>query len=132
MVDEPTGTAATTDDESPANPERRRLLGGATLAAAAFALGVGETNAAAPPPRATKQSSSAVDAKLREHIQHVVVLFAENRSFNNLFAAFPGLQQPLAKVPVRAMQQRDRDGEDGVAEGLETRRSPIGGALGQD
>ncbi|MBN8712500.1 MAG: acid phosphatase [Xanthomonadales bacterium] len=109
MAEKLTGPVPAPDDGSPENPERRRLLGGATVAAAALALGAGETVAAAAAPAAAR-AAAVSDAALREHIRHVVVLFAENRSFNNLFGDFPGLQQPLAKVPVEALRQRDRDG----------------------
>jgi len=110
VIDETTEPSPPGDDEQPANPGRRRLLGGATLAAAALALGAHETDAAHAAPAAAGPDAAATDAWLRRNIQHVVVLFAENRSFNNLFAGFPGLQQPLADVPVEAMRQRDRDG----------------------
>jgi phospholipase C len=63
--------------------------------------------------RPAKGSSSrpVSDAKLRAAIDTVVVIFAENRSFNNLFADFPGLQQPLSEVPAERTRQRDRDGK---------------------
>lgn len=109
MTEKPTGPVAAPDDGAPESPERRRLLGGATLAAAALALGAGEAARAAPA-AAVKAGAAVSDASLRKHIQHVVVLFAENRSFNNLFGSFPGLQQPLADVPAEALRQRDRDG----------------------
>ena len=56
-------------------------------------------------------SNSALDALLREHIHTVVVLYAENRSFNNLFADFPGLQKPLRALEPAAGLQRDRNGD---------------------
>jgi acid phosphatase len=40
----------------------------------------------------------------------LVVIYAENRSFNNLFAEFPGLQHPLSAVAPERSAQRDRDG----------------------
>lgn len=43
-------------------------------------------------------------------MKNVVVVFAENRSFNNLFANFPGLENPLSAVKPEQTQQRDRDG----------------------
>jgi len=39
-----------------------------------------------------------------------VIIYAENRSFNNLFANFPGLERPLSSVKPDAFLQRDRDG----------------------
>lgn len=123
MIHDPADPSLPEDDDQPASPARRRLLGGATLAAAALALGSRNSDAANPAATTTKHSTGAVDDQLRRHIQHVVVLFAENRSFNNLFAAFPGLQQPLARVPVEAMRQRDRDGS------LLTTLPPIWGGM---
>src|ERR1700742_534400 len=64
-----------------------------------------------------------IDKRLGEPIRNVVVIFAENRSFNNLFSNFPGLQHPLSKVPRERFQQRDRDGT------LLTGLPPIWGGL---
>ena len=50
------------------------------------------------------------DGHLRQIIDTVVVIYAENRSFNNLFANFPGLEQPLSQLPPERARQRDRDG----------------------
>lgn len=99
--------------EGPLNPQRRRLLGGLALAGAGAALGAGASAVPAPKTGAAElppAGGEALDALLREHIQHVVVLYAENRSFNNLFATFPGLEQPLDALMPAAYQQRDRDG----------------------
>ena len=51
-----------------------------------------------------------IDRFLREKINHVVVIYAENRSFNNLFSNFPGLAHPLSAVAPERLVQRDRDG----------------------
>ncbi|HEY8585613.1 MAG TPA: acid phosphatase [Rhodanobacter sp.] len=95
--------------DAPDNPERRRLLGGIALAGAALTVSgckpFGERATAA------AGSDSAIDAWLRKNIQHVVVLYAENRSFTNLFANFPGLAQPLQALDSPAYRQRDRDGQ---------------------
>jgi acid phosphatase len=111
MTDKPTDKPATPPDGAPLNPERRRLLGGIALAGAAFTLGscrpFGERAAGAPP-----LSDEALDALLRQHIGQVVVLYAENRSFNNLFANFPGLAQPLKSLDSPEYRQRDRDGSE--------------------
>ena len=123
MIHDPAVPSLPEDNDQPASPERRRLLGGATLAAAALALGAGGVEAAGPGLGNARRSTDTVDAKLREHIHHVVVLFAENRSFNNLFATFPGLQQPLAEMPLEAMRQRDRDGS------VLTKLPPIWGGM---
>ena len=96
-----------TPADAPPNPERRRLLGGIALAGAALTLGGCKPFGERPPAPAT---DAALDALLRRHIRHVVVLYAENRSFNNLFAGFPGLAQPLQALDSPAYRQRDRDG----------------------
>ena len=94
---------APSDSDEPENPDRRLLLGG--LAAVAGAAAVGAADAAVRPARRGDE-----DAALRAHVDTVVVIFAENRSFNNLFGDFPGLEQPLSKVPPERFLQRDRDG----------------------
>jgi acid phosphatase len=91
-------------------PSRRRFLGGVAV------LGVGATLAGyaqaaetgADTPRT--QSPAELDKALREQVKTVVVIYAENRSFNNLFADFPGAQQPAATLKPEQYQQRDRDG----------------------
>ncbi|MGH8158979.1 MAG: acid phosphatase [Rhodanobacter sp.] len=98
-------------DEAPANPERRRLLGGIALAGAALTLGSCRFDGSRPVATgASEPSTDPLDALLRQHIQQVVVLYAENRSFNNLFAQFPGLAQPLKDLDSPEYRQRDRDG----------------------
>ena len=97
---------------APANPDRRRILTGMATAAGAAALGgLAPDDAAA---RASAQKSGASlppsDAELAAHIDTVVVIYAENRSFNNLFGDFPGLEQPLSEVSPERARQRDRDG----------------------
>ncbi|RYY27162.1 MAG: acid phosphatase [Sphingomonadales bacterium] len=88
---------------TPANPERRRLLGGIAAAAAASQVAGASRSFAG-------EASRVDDATLRRKIDTVVVIYAENRSFNNLFADFPGLQQPLSALPPERALQRDRDG----------------------
>lgn len=86
-------------------PDRRAFIGGAV--AASLAVGADAANAAA---HRQPKGMGFVDADLKANIDTVVVIYAENRSFNNLFAEFPGLQHPLATVPHSATLQRDRDG----------------------
>ena len=43
-------------------------------------------------------------------IQHIVVIYAENRSFDNLYGNFPGAEG-LAKMKPEQYQQRDRNGD---------------------
>jgi len=114
MTHKKTPESTTTDTQQPTNPERRRLLGGLALAGAALGVGVAETAGSQPASsKAGNRTPSApeLDAQLQKHIQHVVVLYAENRSFNNLFSNFPGLQQPLSEVKPEDCLQRDRDGK---------------------
>ncbi|THC44254.1 acid phosphatase [Massilia sp. Mn16-1_5] len=88
--------------QAPASPSRRRIF----QAAAAVGLGASLPAAADAAPRAKAKPASSLDAKLKAHVKNVVVIFLENRSFNNLFAGFPGLAAPMpASAP-----QIDRDG----------------------
>jgi len=93
----------------PANPSRRKIF------QAAAAVGLSTTlpaasEAATAHPKAAKVIKGSLDAKLKEHVKNVVVIYLENRSFNNLFADFPGLAQPLSELPAAASAQKDRDG----------------------
>ncbi|MNL04332.1 Non-hemolytic phospholipase C precursor [compost metagenome] len=47
---------------------------------------------------------------MRENVKTLVVIFAENRSFNNLFANFPGVEKPLSALTPADYTQTDRDG----------------------
>lgn len=87
-----------------ANPTRRRIL---QASAAAGLLGnvPSITNAAAKP------ADSSLDTKLKNHIKTVVVIYLENRSFNNLFANFPGSGHPLSEVSAIDSHQKDRNGQ---------------------
>lgn len=111
MTDKPT-TKPPSAADTPADPQRRRLLGGLAFAGAALGLGGCRLSGERPAGAATAAPDAALDALLRQHIQHVVVLYAENRSFNNLFAGFPGLAQPLQSLDSPAYRQRDRDGSE--------------------
>ncbi|WP_430391732.1 acid phosphatase [Dyella sp. 20L07] len=93
----------------PLDPSRRRLLGGLAVTGAALAVG-GPQVVAAGAAVAGKPASTPLDGALRQHIQKVVVIYAENRSFNNLFANFPGVEKPLSALKPEDYQQRDRDG----------------------
>lgn len=55
-------------------------------------------------------SPAELDRALHDNVKNVVVIYAENRSFNNLFADFPGLEKPLSALKPADYQQRDRDG----------------------
>ncbi|WP_049623344.1 acid phosphatase [Frateuria defendens] len=102
----------TPHDDAPDNPERRRLLGEMAVAGAALTLGAPAIAAGHPKPAAAASAlpPAELDRLLRERIRHVVVIYAENRSFNNLFADFPGVEKPLAALKPEDYRQRDRDG----------------------
>ncbi|WP_416426912.1 acid phosphatase [Pseudomonas sp. App30] len=107
----------TDDTQAPSSPllpdtSRRRFLGGvAVLGVGAATLSAcGSTNDQ--PGKADEHplSPTELDKALADNVKTVVVIYAENRSFNNLFANFPGLEQPLAALKPEEHQQRDRDG----------------------
>ena len=92
----------------PESPARRRIF----QAAAAVGLGGAlaapdQAGAAAARPASGKGS---LDDKLKANIKTVVVIYMENRSFNNLFANFPGTAWPLSEVKAEQAAQKDRDG----------------------
>jgi acid phosphatase len=97
--------------DNPPDAGRRRFLGGVA------ALGVGATlsayvsgNELPPKPDDEPLTGAALDQALRDNVKTVVVIYAENRSFNNLFGDFPGVEKPLAALTTNDYQQRDRDG----------------------
>lgn len=81
--------------------ERRQFLKGLAVAGAGLAL----------MPEVAESAPASADGPLREAIRTVVVIYAENRSFNNLFHDFPGLQRPLAALKPADYIQLDRDGK---------------------
>jgi len=97
-----------TDNKGIGN-NRRELLEGLGLAGLLSAL-PGSGHAASPAASQTR-TASQIDADLRTHIRNIVVIYAENRSFNNLFGNFPGVEAPLKDVPPERCLQRDRDGK---------------------
>ncbi|WP_307988128.1 twin-arginine translocation signal domain-containing protein, partial [uncultured Pseudomonas sp.] len=97
------------DTQRPADSSRRRFLAGAA------ALGVGAATLSAcgssqhePPVRPQPLTPAELDKKLHEQVKTIVVIYAENRSFNNLFANFPGVEKPLSALKPADYQQRDR------------------------
>ncbi|QGZ65772.1 acid phosphatase [Paraburkholderia acidisoli] len=82
--------------------------------AAAMAVGAGLAGCASPQSRESAVTGVAAgpefDRSLRSKVKTVVVIYAENRSFNNLFGDFPGVERPLAAVKPEDYTQRDRDG----------------------
>lgn len=118
----------------PENPARRRVLGSMAIAGAALAVGCQGT--APVRPAVARGGSGALDAALQRNIRRVVVIYLENRSFNNLFADFPGLAQPLSALPPERLLQRDRDGKvlaqlPRIWKGLAPHRQVIGGTAYQ-
>ena len=95
------------DDNKPANPARRRIF----QAAAAVGLAAPAAQpATAAPAHPARRAAGPLDARLRAHVKNVVVVFLENRSFDNLFADFPGTARPLSALAPSSTLQRDRDG----------------------
>jgi acid phosphatase len=92
-------------DDLPSNPARRRIFEAAAAIGLASSLPL--IADAAKPAKIVKGS---LDAKLKAHIKTVVVIYLENRSFNNLFANFPGTAYPLSEVTPAQAQQLDRNG----------------------
>ncbi|MCJ9713545.1 twin-arginine translocation signal domain-containing protein, partial [Bordetella hinzii] len=103
-------------EPAPARPTRRGFLTGvAALGASAATLGAlagchgskddddDDTPAVPAAPVDTTQA-------LRENVKTLVVIYAENRSFNNLFANFPGVEKPLSQLSAADYRQYDRDG----------------------
>ncbi|MDS0796216.1 acid phosphatase [Burkholderia pseudomultivorans] len=89
----------------PDDPGRRRALGGLAALGAGVALAGCETGM----PRSA--ADLRVDEALRQHVRHIVVIYAENRSFANLYGDFPGVRYPLSEVRPEQAQQLDRDGK---------------------
>jgi acid phosphatase len=93
----------------PASPSRRKIFQAAAAVGLSTALPAA-SEAAPAAHKAARVIKGSLDAKLKEHVRNVVVIYLENRSFNNLFADFPGLAQPLSALPASAAAQKDRDG----------------------
>ena len=95
----------------PVDTSRRRFLGGAAVLGVGATLGAcGDTRDAPGKPVARPLTPQELDKALRDQVKTVVVIYAENRSFNNLFADFPGVEKPLSALSAADCQQRDRDG----------------------
>lgn len=95
-------------DDLPVDPDRRRMLGGLAALGAGVALGGCETTPGAAPRTA---ADLRLDEALRRQVRHIVVIYAENRSFANLYGDFPGVRYPLSEVRPEHAQQLDRDGK---------------------
>ena len=116
-----TSTAADhADAGTPVRATRRGFLTGiAALGASAAAMGAlsgcssdgddddNNNTPAAPAPDLTTQ--------LRKNVKTLVVIFAENRSFNNLFSNFPGVEKPLSALTARVVARKRARYRDGRA-----------------
>ncbi|USW01839.1 acid phosphatase [Pseudomonas pergaminensis] len=106
--DRPTPDSA---DQPPVDTSRRRFLGGAAVLGIGATLSAcGNTGEVPGKPVARPLTPQELDKALHDQVKTVVVIYAENRSFNNLFADFPGVEKPLSALSVADVQQRDRDG----------------------
>jgi acid phosphatase len=113
----PTDTGATgapSGADLPDDPERRRVLTGLAAVGAGLVLAGCQSAGDALQSSTNHASKSAadlrLDAALHDQVKNIVVIYAENRSFANLYGNFPGLQQPLDSVRPDAYVQFDRDG----------------------
>jgi acid phosphatase, Burkholderia-type len=99
------------DTRLPASTSRRHFLAGAAAlgvgAAALGACGGSQQDSGA---KAQPLTPTELDNKLGVQVKTIVVIYAENRSFNNLFANFSGVERPLSALKPADYQQRDRDG----------------------
>ena len=110
MMDSSQPSEQSQPDSSNPEPElkRRHFLGGM----ASVGVGVSLAACASDGPRggSAPAASGPLDAVLQKNVKTVVVIYGENRSFNNLFADFPGLEKPLSALKPSDFVQRDRDG----------------------
>ncbi|NWD26542.1 acid phosphatase [Pseudomonas yamanorum] len=99
-----------TEAKPPVDTSRRRFLGGAAVLGVGATLSAcGNTSEAPGKPVERPLTPQELDKALHEQVKTVVVIYAENRSFNNLFADFPGVEKPLSALTAADYQQRDRD-----------------------
>ena len=97
--------------QAPVDTSRRRFLGGAAVLGVGATLSAcGNTSETPVKPVAKPLTPQELDKALHDQVKTVVVIYAENRSFNNLFADFPGVEKPLSALSAADTQQRDRDG----------------------
>ncbi len=94
---------------------RRRFLGGVAVLGAGATLsgvvGAAESGVEGKPATDILLTGPALDKALQDNVKTIVVIYGENRSFNNLFANFPGVEHPLSAVKADHYRQRDRDGK---------------------
>ncbi|PLZ01409.1 acid phosphatase [Burkholderia sp. WAC0059] len=119
MTQQPPKPPTQPDDAPASEPNqpstsRRSFLTGL----AAVAVGGGLGGCAAPGTQTgsggaggTPLAGPELDRALRENVKTIVVIYAENRSFNNLFGDFPGVERPLSSLRQEDYLQLDRDGK---------------------
>ncbi|RKE37341.1 acid phosphatase [Paraburkholderia sp. BL23I1N1] len=99
-------------DDTPDDPERRRVLTGIAAVGLGLALTGCKTEQGAASEMAPRSAADLrLDAALRDQVKQIVVIYAENRSFANLYGNFPGVQHPLDAVSAERYLQLDRDGK---------------------
>jgi acid phosphatase len=112
MTDHDSSLPPNDDHNAPDDPERRRALTGLAAVGLGLALTGCKTEQSAAsnaPPRSA--ADLRLDAALHDQVKHIVVIYAENRSFANLYGNFPGVQHPLDAVTAERYLQLDRDGK---------------------
>ncbi len=115
MSKKPEDPAQASAPQTPVDGSRRRFLGGVAVLGAGATLsgvvGAAEARVEGKPATDTMLTGPALDKALQENVKTIVVIYGENRSFNNLFANFSGVEQPLSAVKADQYRQRDRDGK---------------------
>lgn len=115
MSKKPEDPAQASAPQAPVDGSRRRFLGGVAVLGAGATLsgvvGAAESATEGKPAADTLLTGPALDQALEENVKTIVVIYGENRSFNNLFANFPGVEHPLSAVKADQYRQRDRDGK---------------------
>src|SRR3546814_10486589 len=84
--------------DEPRDPSRRRVLGGIAAVGMGLALGGCETA-----PEGAR-ADARLDQALRSHVRNIIVIYAENRSFSNLYGNFPGVRHPRSEEHTSELQ----------------------------
>ncbi|CAB3733035.1 hypothetical protein LMG24238_05909 [Paraburkholderia sediminicola] len=93
------------------NTSRRTFLTGLAAVAAGGGLGGCVTPDHSAGGQTDNVPNPNLDQALRDNVKTVVVIYSENRSFNNLFGNFPGVERPLSSLKAADYLQLDRDGK---------------------
>ncbi|WP_455914263.1 acid phosphatase [Pseudomonas syringae] len=115
MSNKPEDPAQASVPRPQVDDSRRRFLGGVAVLGAGATLsgvvGAAESGVEGKPATDALLTGPALDKALQDNVKTIVVIYGENRSFNNLFANFPGVEHPLSAVKADHYRQRDRDGK---------------------